>query len=347
MSDAASTRPPKVSVCVPTYHRAALLKVFLPTILSQTLRDIEVLICDNASPDETTAVVQPFLAADSRVRYYRNDTNLGPFGNFNRLLELSRGEYVCIVHDDDSYAPDFLEREAAMLDRHSNVGMVHCAVYEIDAQGARQRTLRAYPTTRVLESRTEFIRYLQGHNVCCSSVMARRSTYLASGGFDPKYICADFLMWLKLALLGDVGYIADPLLERRVHDESVTGTLNPRWWYEEFLAIFEEGIAHAAKTDPALVSDRGALVKAAADAQGRRFFIASLAASAGGAFPMARGYADVLDEMRTIGLPRWYGWVARRLSNAPGRRLLSLVTRLRRAAARRSVGVGSDRVAHA
>ena len=345
MSEGSSARPPKVSVCVPTYHRAALLKAFLPTILSQTLRDIEVVICDNASPDNTTEVVRGFT--DPRVRYYRNDANLGPFGNMNRLLELSRGEYICIVHDDDAYAPDFLEREAAMLDRHPNLGMVHCAVYEIDAHGVRQRTVRAYPTTRVLDSKSEFTRYLQGHNVCCSSVMARRSVYLASGGFDPKYICADFLMWLKLALLGDIGYIADPLLERRVHDESVTGTLNPRWWYEEFMAIFEEGLVIAAKTDPALVRDRATLVRAAARAQGRRFLIASLAASAGGAFPLARGYAEILDEMTTIGLPPWYGWVARRLGNGPGRRLLSLVSRVRRAAARRSAGVPSDHMAHA
>ena len=345
MSDGSTNRPPKVSVCVPTYNRAALLKAFLPTILSQTLRDIEVVICDNASPDDTAEVVRG--VTDPRVRYYRNESNLGPFGNMNRLLELARGEYICIVHDDDAYAPDFLEREAGMLDQHPAVGMVHCAVYEIDAHGVRQRTVRAYASTRVLESRSEFLRYLQGHNVCCSSVMARRGVYLASGGFDPKYICADFLMWLKLALLGDIGYIADPLLERRVHDESVTGTLNPRWWYEEFMAIFEEGLAIAARTDPALVRDRDGLVRAAAHAQGRRFFIASLAASAGGAFPLARGYAEILDEMTRLGLPAWYGWVARRLSNGPGRRLLALVSKVRRAKARRSADVRSNHMAHA
>jgi hypothetical protein len=336
-----------VSVCVPTYNRAALLKAFLPTILSQTLRDIEIVICDNCSPDNTTDVVREFVAADARVRYYRNDANLGPFGNMNRLLQLAKGDYVCIVHDDDSYAPDFLEREAAMLDTHPTVGMVHCAVYEIDAKGDRQRTLRAYPTTRVLESRPEFVRYLQGHNVCCSSVMARRETYLSAGPFDPKYICADFLMWLKLALLADVGYIADPLLERRVHDESVTGTLNPRWWYDEFMAIFEEGLALGAKVDPMLVQDRPALVHAAATAQGQRFLIAALAASSQGAFTLARGYADVLRTMRGIGLPARYEWMARGLANPLGRALLSIVARVRRISARRSAHVPSGTMARA
>jgi len=225
--------------------------------------------------------------------------------------------------------------------------MVHCATYEIDAKGARQRTLRAYPTTRVLESKAEFTRYLQGHNVCCSSVMARRTTYLAAGPFDAKYICADFLMWLKLALLGDVGYIADPLLERRVHDESVTGTLNPRWWYDEFMAIFEEGLVLGAKVDPQLVANRDKLVRDAAHAQGQRFLIAALAASSQGAFPLARGYADVLKTMRGIGLPTWYAWTARGLANPGGKALLSIVAQVRRLNARRGTHLPSEHMARA
>jgi glycosyltransferase involved in cell wall biosynthesis len=335
--DSAAKAAPKVSVCVPTYNRAPLLKAFLPTILSQTLQDFEIIICDNCSTDNTTEVA--LACTDPRVSYYRNDANLGPFGNMNRLLTLARGEYVVIVHDDDLYLPDFLEREAAMLDANPGVGMVHCAVWETDEDGSRRRAERAYPTTRVLDGKREFVHWLQGHNVCCSSVMARRTVYHAAGPFDPegRHICGDFLMWLKLALLGDVAYVADPLLERRVHPESVTGTLNPRLWHDEFFSIFEEAIVLARDVDPELVRDRPTLVHAAAQAQGKRFFIAALAAVAHGTYPLARGYADVLERMRAVGLPGFYAWTVRSLTHPAGRRLLSLVARIRRANNRRMV----------
>lgn len=328
-------RAPKVSVCVPTYNRALLLKAFLPTILSQTFEDIEIVIGDNCSPDNTGEIVREFT--DPRIRYVRHEANLGPFGNMNRLLELARGEYVCIVHDDDRYLPDFIAKEAAMLDANPSAGMVHCAIYETNEQGERQRAERAYPTTRLLPGKHEFIRFLQGHNVVCSSVMARRAAYQQAGPFEGRHICADFLMWLKFALIADVAYIAEPLLERRVHDASVTGSLNPQWWYDEFMSIFEEGIVLAAQVDPALVADRQGLVLAAAKAQGQRFHIAALSAIAHGAYPLAQGYANVLQQMRAIGLPAWYATSVRALMHPAGRVLLSLVARVRRANARRLV----------
>src|SRR5437588_7283045 len=154
---------PKISVCVPTYNRAPLLGAFLASLLNQTCRDFEIIVADNCSSDETPQIVHSF--ADPRLRYHRHDRNIGPFANMNYLIDQARGAYICIVHDDDLYGPEFLERESAMLDSHPAVGMVHCAVYEADAAGERRQVVRAYPTTRVLAGRDEFIRYLQGHNV--------------------------------------------------------------------------------------------------------------------------------------------------------------------------------------
>src|SRR5215208_1230842 len=126
---------PKVSVCVPTYNRAPLLKNFLTSILNQTFTDYEVLVADNASTDNTPDVVRSFN--DPRIRYQRHATNIGPFANMNYLIGEAAGRYICIVHDDDVYFPTFLERESSMLDRNPRAGMVHCAVYEVDGAGAR------------------------------------------------------------------------------------------------------------------------------------------------------------------------------------------------------------------
>lgn len=335
MSDAAVSRAPKISVCVPTYNRAAFLKPFLASIFRQTLTDFEVIVSDNASTDGTSEVLATI--SEPRLRCHRNAANLGPFGNMNTLLGLARGEYVAIVHDDDIYEPEFLERLSGLLDQHHNVGMVHCAVHEVDPNGVPQRLVCAYPTTRVVPGDEEFIRYLQGHNVCCSSAMARRSVYLDAGPFDTTLLCSDYLMWAQLALRADVGYVAEPLVQMRVHAFNVTSSLNPERWHSEFVIILERGIEIAARLKPALVRDRLAIVTKGARMQGRRFLIAELAAVSHGDYPLARGYIEVLDKLRALGLSRAYVLTARLLTNRFGQRLLLTVARVRRARARRSM----------
>ena len=322
----------KITVCVPTYNRAPLLRKCLASLLNQSARDYEVIVADNCSTDGTPEIVRSFT--DPRLRYHRHESNIGPFGNMNWLIEEARGEYVCIAHDDDVYGPEFLQRESELLDRYPNVGMVHSAVHEVDIEGTRRQVVRAYPTTRVLPGKDEFVRYLQGHNVCCSSVMARRALF-RENPFDPRFLSADFLMWMKFALLADVGYVAEPLLDMRVHGDTVTSWLNPMKWHDEFMAIFEEGFALGVQMYPSLEGQREALYRVAGRAQGRRFLTAALAAVARGDFDVARGYADVLEKLRAVGLPRGYTMVARLLTNGAGRRMLRIAAGVRRTRARR------------
>jgi glycosyltransferase involved in cell wall biosynthesis len=323
---------PTISVCVPTYNRARLLGNFLQSIFSQTHRDFEVLVADNCSTDETPEIVRSF--PDARLRYHRHPQNIGPFRNMNYLIAEARGNRLCIVHDDDLYHPEFLARESEMLDRYPNVGMVHCAVHEVDAEGVRRQVVRAYPSTRVLPGRDEFIRYLEGHNVCCSSVMARAALY-RENPFDTRFLCADFLMWMKFALRADVAYIAEPLVEMRVHGDTVTSWLNPMRWHDEFMAILEEGFALGVQVHPELAGRREELFRRAGRAQGRRFLTAGLAAIARGDFELARGYTAVLDKLRAVGLPPGYGLAARTLTNGIGHRVLRVAAGVRRHRARR------------
>jgi glycosyltransferase involved in cell wall biosynthesis len=323
---------PKISVLMPTYNRAALLKDFIVSILNQSLPDFELIVSDNCSTDATPEIVASF--SDPRLRYYRQERNIGPFANMNFLIEQACGEYLCIVHDDDVYSPEFLLRQSRMLDEHPGAGMVHCAVYEIDVDGVRRRLNQAYPTTRVLAGRDEFVRYLQGHNVSCPSVMARRNLF-RENPFDSRFLCADFLMWMKFALRGDVAYIAEPLLDVRVHADNVTSWLNPMRWHDEFMAILKEGFSLGVQAHPSLADERDALFRIAGRAQGRRFLIAALAAVARGDLELARGYTAVLEQLREIGLPRTYSLGARVVNNRLGHSVLRFVAGVRRFRARR------------
>jgi glycosyltransferase involved in cell wall biosynthesis len=328
---------PRVTVCIPTYNRSEYLTQCLASLLAQTFTDFEVIISDNCSTDGTSEVLRRF--ADPRIRYYRNTTNIGVFPNMNRCLELATGDYVSILHDDDLYAPRFLEREAQVLDHNPRAGFVHCAIYEIDAKGIRQRLVRVYPKDGILDGKKEFIRYLSGHNICCSTVMVRRSLYRKVDPFDSSYLCADWLMWLQLALQGDVGYISEPLAAMRVHDSTLSYGIEPSRWCGEFLAILDRGCSLGESAYSSLLQSKTEVLHRAIKAQGNRFFVAAVSAITAGSFSVADGYVEVLRKLEQRGLPRTYSLLAGALRNRTGQRLLSLVRRLRRARAVRHLPI--------
>src|SRR4051812_49422897 len=117
------TSQPAVTVAIPTFNRAALLREAIASVLSQTFGDFEVIVSDNASVDQTADMVASF--ADKRLRYHRNTTNLGLVGNLNRCLSLARGTYITVIHDDDRMLPTNLERKVAALQRNPRLGFVH------------------------------------------------------------------------------------------------------------------------------------------------------------------------------------------------------------------------------
>jgi hypothetical protein len=99
-----------VSVGIPTFNRAARLRRAAESVLSQTHDELELVISDNASSDETAAVCAELCARDARVRYLRSETNRGPTANFNVLYEAVSGEYAMVLSDDDWLDADYLQR---------------------------------------------------------------------------------------------------------------------------------------------------------------------------------------------------------------------------------------------
>jgi abequosyltransferase len=98
---------PLLSICVPTYKRAALLKECLASMIDAAANhehEVEIVISDNASPDETLQVASAFRAERPWIRYNRNDVNIGE-QNFYRVAQLAAGKYLWLFSDDDKMAP--------------------------------------------------------------------------------------------------------------------------------------------------------------------------------------------------------------------------------------------------
>lgn len=107
---------PRVSIGLPVYNGARFVEQAIVSLLAQTYFDVELIVVDNASTDETEAVCRRMAAQDERIRYVRNASNVGAAANFNKTFELSRGEYFKWAAADDVCLPTFIERCVEILD---------------------------------------------------------------------------------------------------------------------------------------------------------------------------------------------------------------------------------------
>ena len=202
---------PKVSIGIPTFNRAQTLPKTIEAMLSQTFSDFELIICDDASTDETAEIVARYR--DHRIKYFRNSINLGIYKNLNRCIELARGEYVAIYHDHDDYLSTILEESVRVLEAYPNVGFVHTAICSKNSQGEIMNTfVKNLPAIIPGREFAEKIAHRWDSLVCGAAAMVRRSLYKQVGYYDPQFGAgSDIDMWVRLALIADVGYVAKPL----------------------------------------------------------------------------------------------------------------------------------------
>ena len=211
----------KVSVCIPTYNTARYLADAIESVLAQDFSDYELVICDNASTDETPEICRRYN--DSRVRYVRFDELVNQGGNWNRCLELSSGEYVALLHADDLYLPGFLEERVRILDQQPDVGLVFGAVQLINDHGVVTGK-EAFGDEVFMAPAPEFYKELLIKCVILPpSVVVRRGCYEALGRFDEKRLFAiDWEMWLRLSARFGVAYSPAVNSAYRYHDMSGT-----------------------------------------------------------------------------------------------------------------------------
>ncbi len=223
-----SKRQPLVSVCIPTYNSARYLRETLESIVVQTYNNLEVIISDNASNDETVAIANEY-GAKYGFKVCANAGNVGPFNNWNRLIELAQGDYVAIYHSDDIYEPTIVEESVALLERQPHAGLVGTLATVIAEEGEERYTVKlpAGVAPSPLYGFAEVFRAVLGNGgdrifLVTPSVMVRRRLYRGHGLFDASGrfgSAGDYEMWLRIAARNPVAVIPRPLMRYRVHEE--------------------------------------------------------------------------------------------------------------------------------
>lgn len=216
---------PRVTVSIPTRNRAAFLREALSSVLDQTFTDIEVIVSDNASTDDTKRVVTSFN--DPRVCYSPLPENIGLHGNLSRCLHLGTAPYVSILPDDDFMLPRNLERKVEVLDRNEDVGIVHSAFHLLAVlPDGRQVLKENVNQTRSNIDRIEpgqaAIRRLlaDSYFINFPGAVMRRSVIDSESFDEMDGPAADLGLCLRLASKSAVGFVAEPLVVWRLHPGS-------------------------------------------------------------------------------------------------------------------------------
>jgi len=231
---------PKVSIGLPVFNGANYLAVTFDRILSQTFTDFEVVICDNDSTDDTARICADYCRQDSRIRYFKNDSNIGAAPNFNKTFELSRGEYFAWAAHDDMYDLRFLEKCVQVLDENPDVVLSHSALAFVDdddnpiifrdgadaiAGGRPVRDIYGNSVMKPdmphiaesLHAEERFHDVLHKVHWCLQVFGLARSAVLRSTGLQRSYYGADKVFLAEMSLAGRFHQIEEVLFTKRIH----------------------------------------------------------------------------------------------------------------------------------
>ena len=223
-------RHPLISVLIPNYNYATYVATAVQSALDQTYPNVEVVVSDNCSTDGAWELLNERFGAEPRVRLHQNATNIGMARNFDRLLELARGEYVLCLSSDDFLLPPHLERLAGGFRRDPSLDVVWCNAYFAREDGTVFAT-RALPgefPVSYSDARDELVEnFTTVCPVCFPCALFKRATLLEPGMCGDPVNGQDARDWeviIRLALAGKrFAYIAQPSMAIRLHADQFSG----------------------------------------------------------------------------------------------------------------------------
>jgi GT2 family glycosyltransferase len=210
-----------VSVIIPAFNQAQYLGAAIDSVLGQTLPDVEVVIVDDGSTDDTPHVLAAY-GGNRRVRIVRQQ-NAGVGAARNAGFNVSRGELISFLDADDLYHPDRLARQIGRFDESPHVGFAYCDIVRIDAGGAVADDYEVQRARLVLDGDI-FESLLAGGYFPPHTVIVRREVFEKSGGFDPALGGhADLDLWLRLSGAGvRAAFLPEKLAYYRIHPASMS-----------------------------------------------------------------------------------------------------------------------------
>lgn len=183
---------PLVSVVVPAYNASRFLRQAVDSVLAQTYSNLELIIVDDCSTDDTLQIIQEYAARDSRVRVIAGEENQGVARVRNRGIQAAQGEYIALLDSDDYWAADKLERQLCLL-QAEHAQIAYCSVEFVDENDRRMKSF-------IVPQMTDYREMLTRCAFICSMVVMD-ANLLKAHPFNPDFYHEDLMLWLELLAL--------------------------------------------------------------------------------------------------------------------------------------------------
>jgi glycosyltransferase involved in cell wall biosynthesis len=240
---------PRVSIGFPVYNGERYLETSLESLLTQTLDDFELIICDNASTDRTEEICRSYAASDERILYRRNPQNIGGMKNANLTFSLSRAPYFRWAADDDICAPTLLERLVDELDQRPDASVCLALSVAIDADGAPlprssvgtvdgrrhspglmtdEHGIRFATEGTASRANQRFRELVITRHACEATYGIIRSDVLRKTMLLGDYTSSDRVLLAELALHGPFHVVPEPLFYKRYHPGNIYSDLRAK-----------------------------------------------------------------------------------------------------------------------
>ena len=242
-----------VSVIVASYNHAEYLEQRMDSLISQTYQDIEILVIDDCSTDNSVEILRAY-EFHPKVKLVIRETNGGWVAVSNQGVEMSVGEFIIFANCDDACDPLMIECLVEAMRANQTAGISYCRSLLIDGNGkllgddflCREKSFKIKCDNDVLLSRREMSRFLLKSCVIpnLSAALFRRECYCDVGGLTSTYrVCSDWDLFFRVVALYDIAYIASPLNEFRQHETTIRSSTKERIMYEEIMGLLLGRIA--------------------------------------------------------------------------------------------------------
>lgn len=236
-----------VSIVVASYNHAEYLEQRMDSLINQTYQNIEILVIDDCSTDNSVAVLRSY-ESHPKVRLIIREKNGGWVAVSNQGVEISSGEFIIFANCDDACKPQLIERLVKVMYENPSAGISFCRSLMIDEDGnllgddyeVREKSFKMRCSNDVLLKQKEVNRFLLHSCVIpnLSAALFRRESYKTAGGLTSAYrVCSDWALFFKVVENYDVAYVAQPLNEFRQHKTTIRSSTKERILYEEIIGL--------------------------------------------------------------------------------------------------------------
>jgi glycosyltransferase involved in cell wall biosynthesis len=251
-----------VTVVVASYNHAEYLPRRMASLLAQTYADLEIIVIDDRSPDNSVEVLRRY-ESDPRVTLVVREKNAGWVAVSNQGIAMASGEYVLFANCDDACEPRMVERLVDAMTRHPSAGIAFCRSLFVDEHDKvlgedldiQEPAFQARCATDTLLERREMSRFLLHACVIpnLSAALFRSESFARVGALSSDFkACSDWELFFRIAREYDVAYVAEPLNLFRQHATTIRSVMKERDTYDEYFTL----LLSEARTLPLSTSER-------------------------------------------------------------------------------------------